>query len=284
LILGEERNRAAWWLAAPTLLLYAATFLVPLGIMAVFSVSVFDGAVTSFGFHLDNYANALSDDLTRTVFWKTVKLALWITLACLILGYPVALHMRRSRPAIRILLISLIVSPLLTSIIVRNVAWMLILGRTGIINQALLASGVVTSPLPLMFNELRVVIGVVHVYLTFMVLPIYASLNDIDPSLEESAASLGASPLKVFWNVTFPLSLNGVIAGCTLVFILSMGIYLTPVIMGGNFVLTLPMVITDLVRNQYNWSQSSALAILLLAAIALVAAVVALLQRRRAMT
>lgn len=283
MILGEEPRRAAWWLAAPTLLLYAATFLVPLGIMAVFSVSKFDGAVTTFGFHLDNYASALSDDLTRAVFWRTVKLALWITLACLVLGYPVALHMRRCRPAVRILLIALIVSPLLTSIIVRNVAWMLILGRTGIINQALLSTGLVPSPVPLMFNELGVVIGVVHVYLTFMVLPIYASLNDIDPSFEESAASLGASPLKVFWNVTFPLSLTGVIAGCTLVFILSMGIYLTPVIMGGNFVLTLPMVITDLVRNQYNWSRSSALAILLLAAIGLVVVFVALVQRRRAL-
>lgn len=283
MILGEQRGRAAWWLAAPTLLLYAVTFLVPLAIMAVFSVSKFDGAVTSFGFHLDNYASALTDDLTRSVFWKTVRLALWITLVCLVLGYPVAVHMRRSGRVARILLISLIVSPLLTSLIVRNVAWMLILGRTGIINQALLGTGLVTSPVPLMFNELGVVIAVVHVYLTFMVLPIYASLCDIDPSLEESAASLGASPLKVFWNVTFPLSLGGVIAGCTLVFILSMGIYLTPVIMGGNFVLTLPMVITDLVRNQYNWSRSSALAILLLAAIGLIAVVVALLQRRRAM-
>ncbi|MBM3526423.1 MAG: ABC transporter permease [Alphaproteobacteria bacterium] len=176
-------------------------------------------------------------------------------------------------------MIALIVSPLLTSIIVRNVAWMLILGRTGIINDALLAIGVIKTPLPLMFNELGVVIGVVHVYLTFMVLPIYASLSEIDPSLEESAASLGATPFKVFREVTLPLSLGGVVAGCTLVFILSMGIYLTPVIMGGNFVLTIPMVITDLVRNQYDWSKSSALSILLLLSIGLAAAAMGLARR-----
>jgi putative spermidine/putrescine transport system permease protein len=248
-------------------------------VIAVYSVSLFDGATTTMGFHLANYANALTDDLTRAVFWMSLRLAFWITVTCLVLGYAVALQMRRSGPIFRIVMVALIVSPLLTSIIVRNVAWMLILGRTGIINEALVASGVVKAPLPLMFNELGVVIGVVHVYLTFMVLPIYASLSEIDPSLEESAASLGATPFRVFREVTLPLSLGGVAAGCTLVFILSMGIYLTPVIMGGNFVLTIPMVITDLVRNQYDWSKSSALSILLLLSIGLVAGAMGLARR-----
>jgi putative spermidine/putrescine transport system permease protein len=279
-ILGEDRRRAAWLLTAPTLLLYAATFAVPLGVMVVYSLSRFDGAVTTFGLYPDNYIAAFTDDVTRVVFWRTLRLALWITLACLVFGYPVALFMRRASPAMRLVIIALIVSPLLTSIIVRNVAWMLILGRTGLVNEALRATGLIEAPLRLMYNDLGVVIGVVHVYLTFMVLPIYASLSEIDSSVEESAASLGASPTRVFWSVTFPLSLPGVFAGATLVFILSMGIYLTPVIMGGNFVVTLPMIITDLVRNQYDWSRSSALAILLLGVIGLFAALAQRLQRR----
>ncbi|MGE0803545.1 MAG: ABC transporter permease, partial [Lautropia sp.] len=123
--------------------------------------------------------------------------------------------------------------------------------------------------LPLMYNDAGVIVATLHVYLTFLVLPLYASLQAIDPRVEESAASLGASPLAVFWRITFPLSVPGLVAGASLVFILTMGLYLTPTIMGGSFVVTVSMLITELARNQYNWPAASALSIILLATMGL---------------
>jgi putative spermidine/putrescine transport system permease protein len=180
--------------------------------------------------------------------------------------------MRRAGPRLRIVVLALVVSPLLTSVIVRNVAWLLVLGNEGLINTTLRALGIIDQPLPLLYNTFGVVVGVTHVYLSFVVLPLFASLLAIDPSLEENAASLGASPWRIFAHVTLPLSLPGLVAGMTLVFILSMGIYLTPVIMGGSFVTTLAMTITDLVRNQYDWSRAAAFSVMLLAFIGAVLA------------
>lgn len=260
-------NRKAWWLLTPGVGLYVLTFFIPLAMLLVLSFAKFENSVTTIGFFFDNYVKIMTDGITLTIFYRTVQLALMITVACLLLGYPVAVLMRRSGPRARLWLLFFIVSPLLTSIIVRNVAWVLILGRSGIINDTLIEWGWISAPLPLMYNTFGVVLAVVHVYLSFMVLPLFGALIAIDSSVEEAASSLGASPLRVFLTVTLPLSLPGVTAGCTLVFILSMGIYLTPVIMGGNFVLTLPMLITDSVRNLYNWPAASAMALMLLAAI-----------------
>ena len=188
--------------------------------------------------------------------------------------------MRNTSPRMQLMLMFMIVSPLLTSIVVRNTAWVLILGRSGVINDVLRGSGIIDKPLHLMYNEFGVILGVVHVYLSFMVLPIFASLQAIPRSVEEGAASLGASPFRVFRDITFALSLPGVMAGCTLVFILSMGVYVTPVIMGGNFVLTLPMLIADSVRNLYNWPAASAMAFMLLVAVLIMVIVSVRLQGR----
>jgi len=276
---SDVHSKSAWWLLTPALALYAFTFFIPLLILLVLSFAKFEASITTLGFYSDNYVKFFTDGVTIPVFWNTVLLSLYITAACLLLGYPVAAYMRRSGPRMQLLLLFVIVSPLLTSIIVRNVAWVLILGRSGIINQTLIDWGLIAKPLPLMYNGFGVVLAVVHVYLSFMVLPVFASLQSINAAVEEGAASLGASPLRVFFHVTLPLSLPGVAAGCTLVFILSMGIYLTPVIMGGNFVVTLPMVITDVVRNQYNWPTASAMALMLLLAIGAMIVLSARLQK-----
>ncbi len=281
-MLGGEAApaRARWLLLAPTALLYTVTFLVPLILLLVFSVATWDRGVIRLGFSLANYRDFFADGVTAAIFGRTVRLAALITGVCLVLGYPVAAFMRHCGPRMRLVLVVLVVSPLLTSVIVRNVAWLLILGRTGLVNTGLQAMGVVDAPLKLMYNELGVVIAVVHVYLSFMVLPIFGALISIEPALEESAASLGAKSWQVFWNVTLPLSMPGVAAGCTLVFVLSMGVYLTPVIMGGNFVVTLPMVISEVVRNQFNWANGSALALVLLLFVTVLLSASARLQRR----
>ena len=275
----DNNKISSWWLLVPTSFLYLITFFIPLITLLVMSFSRFESSVTTVGFYLDNYEKILTDGITLKIFFQTVELSLMITLFCLLLGYPVAMLMRRVGPKARLWILLLVVSPLLTSIIVRNVAWVLILGRSGMINDLLISWGLISKPLPLMYNTFGVVLAVVHVYLSFMVLPLFAALSSINNSLEEAAASLGAKPLSIFLNVTLPLSLPGIMAGCTLVFILSMGVYLTPVIMGGNFVVTLPMLIEDAVRNRYNWPEASAMALLLLIAIGIMIVISSSIQK-----
>ena len=275
----DNNKISSWWLLVPTSFLYIVTFFIPLITLLVMSFSRFESSVTTVGFYLDNYEKILTDGITLKIFFQTVELSLMITLFCLLLGYPVAMLMRRVGPKARLWILLLVVSPLLTSIIVRNVAWVLILGRSGMINDLLISWGLISKPLPLMYNTFGVVLAVVHVYLSFMVLPLFAALSSINNSLEEAAASLGAKPLSIFLNVTLPLSLPGIMAGCTLVFILSMGVYLTPVIMGGNFVVTLPMLIEDAVRNRYNWPEASAMALLLLIAIGIMIVISSSIQK-----
>ena len=275
----DNNKISSWWLLVPTSFLYIITFFIPLITLLVMSFSRFESSVTTVGFYLDNYEKILTDGITLKIFFQTVELSLMITLFCLLLGYPVAMLMRRVGPKARLWILLLVVSPLLTSIIVRNVAWVLILGRSGMINDFLISWGLISKPLPLMYNTFGVVLAVVHVYLSFMVLPLFAALSSINNSLEEAAASLGAKPLSIFLNVTLPLSLPGIMAGCTLVFILSMGVYLTPVIMGGNFIVTLPMLIEDAVRNRYNWPEASAMALLLLIAIGIMIVISSSIQK-----
>ncbi len=264
---NSDQNYGALWLLTPTVLLYLATFLFPLILLGVLSFAKFEASITTLGFYFDNYIKIFSDGITLKIFFQTVRLSIYITFWCLILGYPVALLMRSCSPKMKMILLFCVVSPLLTSIIVRNVAWLLILGRSGMINDTLIQWELISKPLPLMYNEFGVILAVVHVYLSFMVLPLFGALSSINSSIEEAASSLGAPSWRVFLSITLPLSLPGIMAGCTLVFILSMGVYLTPVIMGGNFILTLPMLITESVREQYDWPYASAMALMLLLAI-----------------
>lgn len=270
-------RRLSWWgLLVPTVLLYALIFFVPLGVLVGESLRAgSDGPVSGV-----NYSAFFSDGVTLGIFLRTVRLSLLITLTCVLLGYPLALFMRRAGPALRLVALAVVVSPLLTSVVVRNVAWLLVLGREGMVNTLLRQAGLIDAPLPLLYNTFGVVVGVTHVYLAFLVMPVFSSLLSIDPSLEDAAASLGASRTTVFWRVTLPMSFPGLIAGTTLVFVLSMGVYLTPVIMGGSFVTTLPMVMTDLVRNQFDWPRAAAFAIVLLAFIALVLGLSSRAERR----
>jgi putative spermidine/putrescine transport system permease protein len=261
---SEYESKRPWLLLVPSALLYSLTFAIPLIVLVAASFEKTTGGVTAATLSLENYRAFLTDGVALRAIQRTLYLALVISAFCLVFGYPVALWMRRAGGRLRLLLLFLVVSPLLTSVIVRNVAWILVLGQQGLINVALRNLGLTTGPIQLMYNDLGVVIGIVHVYLAFIVLPVFASLVAIDPAVEESAASLGASPRRVFWHVTLPLSMPGVIAGFTLVFVLCMGIYLTPVIMGGNLVVTISMIIADLVRTQFDMGRASAFSVMVL--------------------
>jgi putative spermidine/putrescine transport system permease protein len=251
---------------------------IPLALVLVLSFQKFDGGVVTPEFSLESYIGLLADGGVAAILWRTVRISAFVTIGAILLGFPIALQMRRAPPFMKTVIMALVIAPLFTSVIVRNVAWLLVLGRNGLINGTLMKLGLISGPLPLMYNEFGVVIATLHVYLTFLVLPVYASLAAIDPRIEESASSLGASPRNVFWRVTLPMSMPGLIAGASLVFILTMGLYLTPTIMGGSFVTTISMMITELARNQYNWPQASALSVLLLLAIAVALVVVRFLR------
>jgi putative spermidine/putrescine transport system permease protein len=261
-------SKHPWLLLAPSAFLYAFTFAIPLVVLIASSFEKTTGGVTTSSLSIDNYQSFFVDGVAIRAVLRTLYLSFAIATCCLLLGYPVAMTMRRAGGQMRLLLLFFVVSPLLTSVIVRNVAWILVLGREGLINVAWRGLGLTTEPLKLMYNDLGVVIGVVHVYLAFVVLPVFASLIAIDPAVEESAASLGASRARVFWHVTLPLSMPGVIAGFTLVFVLCTGLYLTPVVMGGNFVVTISMIIADLVRTQFDMGRASAFAVMVLLIIA----------------
>jgi putative spermidine/putrescine transport system permease protein len=186
------------------------------------------------------------------------------TIISLLIGYPLAHWMARMRSRVgHAALLMAVIAPLLTGIVVRTFAWMTLLSDRGVINTTLQSLGF--SPLPLMYNEFGVIVGLVHIYVPFMVLTLVGVIGRIDRTLEEAARGLGAGRLRTFLEVTLPLSLPGILAGSLLVFALAISAYVTPVVLGGNNVLTLPMLIYQQVSASFNLGFAGALGVVLLA-------------------
>ena len=197
------------------------------------------------------------------VFGITLQIALGVTVATLLLGYPVAYALASLPPTRANLLMILVLVPFWTSILVRSYAWMVLLGREGLINQLLVGLGLTGEPVQLLNTRMAVYVGMIHVLLPFMILPLYAVMRGIDRSLPRAAENLGARPSQVFRWVSLPLSLPGVAAGCLLVFILALGFYITPALLGGQRDVMISMLILQQV-TQLNWGVASALALVLL--------------------
>jgi ABC-type spermidine/putrescine transport system permease subunit I len=214
-----------------------------------------------------HYRALFSSDIYFLVFWITLRISIVTTLGALVLGYPVAYLLARLPTGRANLLLIVVLIPFWTSILVRTYAWMVILGRDGIINQLLLSLGIIQTPLRLLNTTFAVYVAMVHVLLPFMILPLYATLRGIDPALLRAAASLGARPAAAFRQVLLPLSLPGVFAGSLLVFILALGFFITPALVGGPRDLMIAILIQQQV-NLLNWPFASALAVVLLIAAA----------------
>jgi putative spermidine/putrescine transport system permease protein len=267
------RRRAAMPLPPSLLVLPLLAYLVVFyayPLLAMLSRSIYDGGWTFGGF-----ASLARDAVFWRVLGTTAEVAAVCTLACLLLGYPVAYAMSRARGGAANLLMVLVLIPFWTSILVRTYAWMALLGRRGIVNNALIAAGILDQPLQLMNTRFAVYLAMVHVLLPFMILPLFAALRGLDWRLVQAAAGLGAGPFGAFRQVVLPLSLPGVAAGCVLVFTLALGFYITPVLVGSGSDVMLSMLIGDLV-NRLDWPRASAMAVLLLG---LVLAVFAALAR-----
>jgi len=253
----RRQQRIYFLLLMPILCWFLVIYLYP--ILGMFLRSLFDPALTA-----KHYAHFLEVTVYQKVLINTTKLALLVAFCTLILGYPVAYLLATVRPRMANLLMFLVLLPFWMSILVRSFAWVILLGRSGVINSVLLNLGIIENPLPLMYNWFGVTLGMVHILLPFMILPMSSVMKGIDRNLMLAAQNLGAGPIQTFFRVFFPLSLPGVIAGSLLVFIIALGFFITPTLLGGTKNMTIAMLIETQVNALLNWGFASALSVILL--------------------
>jgi putative spermidine/putrescine transport system permease protein len=243
-------------LTLPGLLLLTLLFVLPLS--RLFALS-FEGGGLGW------YEKALTGGLYTTILYRTFEIAGIVTLCCLVIGYPVAFLLATTTPIWRTIGFAFVMLPLWTSVLVRTYAWMVLLGRNGIVNRILIDTGMLDAPLPMLNSKMAVILGMVHVMLPFMILPIYSAVTRIDPDLPKAARGLGASGVGILTTIYLPLTLRGITAGVTLVFVVSLGFYITPALLGGGKVLMFAMVIEQQVREFLAWNFAGALSVILLA-------------------
>ncbi|WP_260957365.1 ABC transporter permease subunit [Pseudomonas citri] len=215
--------------------------------------------------NLANYTMLSEDELYIAAYLGSLKMALVSTALCLLIGYPMAYGIANARKETQTVLVLLIMMPTWTAILIRVYAWMGILSNNGLLNGFLLGMGWISEPLQILNTNLAVYIGVVYSYLPFMILPLYANLVKHDPSLLEAASDLGSSTFNSFWKITVPLSRNGIIAGCMLVFIPVVGEFVIPELLGGPETLMIGKVLWQEFFNNRDWPVASALAVVMLA-------------------
>jgi putative spermidine/putrescine transport system permease protein len=247
---------------APLLLLVLVAFDVPILTSVLWSFSdPTTGALT-----LSNYADFLASGSYARIIWRTVVVASEVTLVTALLGYVLAYWISRLHPREQMVALGLVVMTFWVSILVRTYAWIVVLGNGGILNRWLQAWGLTARPVEFLYNEAGVAFGMTNVLLPFLVLPLFASMRRVDPCLTQVAETLGASRAEIFWRVFFPLTLPALGASMALVFILSLGFYITPAILGGGRV---PMVanMMDMLINKFaRWEIAAVNAVVLLAA------------------
>ena len=231
------------------------------------------------GFSFKNFALLFSDDLYLAAWLSSIRIAATSTLIALLLGYPMAYAIARAAPNRRPLLLMLVVLPFWTSFLIRIYAWMGLLASNGTIDQFLRWTGIADNPGTILGTEWAVHLGIVYAYLPFMVLPLYATLEKLDTGLLEAASDLGARPWQAFLTVTLPLSFPGIVAGCLLVFIPSVGEFVIPDLLGGTDTLMIGKVLWDEFFTNADWPLASAVAVCLLV---LLVVPIAIFQRQQA--
>lgn len=251
------RNQAALLLTVPLVLYMVLFYALP--VLAMLARSV-----TEPGLTLQNFVRLAGDGVFLHVFGNTLSTAAIVTAGTLLLGYPVALALSRMRGIAATITLGIVLLPFWTSVLVRSYAWMVLLGRHGLINEALRSVSLIAAPLRMLNTALAVRLAMIHILLPYMILPIASVLRGLDPALPVAAAGLGASPWGVFRQVVLPLSMPGVTAGTLLVFVLSLGFYITPALVGGPR----DMMLSQLIAQQVellNWPYAACLSVTLLA-------------------
>jgi putative spermidine/putrescine transport system permease protein len=253
------RRKPHLLLLLPVTLCLLLLFVVP--IARILWLGFFDQT----GFTFANYLKFFREQPYPEVLYLTFKLALTVTVACLLLGYPVAYLLATVSSRARGILMLFVLLPFFTSLLVRTYAWMALLQKTGVINSLLQKMGLIQEPIKMMFNTAGVTIGMVHVLLPFMILPLYSGMSAIDLDLLKAASSLGARPATAFLRVFVPLSVPGIAAGSLMVFIMALGFYITPELLGGPRDYTMSRLIAVTIGQQLNWNFASAQAGILFA-------------------
>lgn len=261
---GGAERKTAWWLLGPGLLWMGLLFFVPLCLVVVISFAnrgTYGGIIWSFS--LTNYLDLLHPIYAR-ILGQSILLAAGTTLLCLVMGFPLAYYIARATPRRQGIWLLLVMIPFWTNFLVRTYAWMFILRTEGLLNTLLLKVGLIATPIELLYSNTAVVIGLVYGYLPFMVLPLYAALERVDRTLIEAAWDLYATRWAVFWRIIFPLARPGVMAGCLLVFIPSLGAFLTPDLLGG----ARSMMIGNLIQHEFlvarDWPLGAAISCVLM--------------------
>jgi spermidine/putrescine transport system permease protein len=248
--------------AALSLCVFAVAPLVLLLAMSFWTSSIFG---TEPDFTLDNYRVLTEDSVYLRVLLQTLRIAATVTVISLLVSYPVAYYMASLKGRKKALLLLLLFLPFWTSYVVRTFVWLPMLGRSGLVNTMLMQLGLIEQPLDwLLYNQGATHVGLVYVYTLFMTLPIYLSLDRMDPKLIEAATDLGAGPLRCFLRVVLPLSMPGVLSGCVMVFLVACGAYVTPQLLGGTGGLMFGNIIAAQYTTTNNWALGAALSVILM--------------------
>ncbi|HUN46227.1 MAG TPA: ABC transporter permease [Stellaceae bacterium] len=275
---------APYLLSGPALLLYGVLLLVPLiatGLLSLHSFALYKGIIDVY--NLANYRDIFSDSYFYEIFGRTFRIALLVTVLSALIGAPEAYILNRMRAPWRGLFLLVALGPLLISVVSRTLGWALLLGSTGIVNQALMGLDLIRTPLQFMYSEAGIVIALAHVLVPFMVISVWAALQRLDPQVENAAISLGASPLTVLRRIVLPQAMPGILSGGIITFALAASAFATPAIIGGRRLKVAATLAYDEFLNTLNWPLGAAIAILLLAAnILIIVGCNRLLERRYA--
>ena len=259
---AERQERLALTLLSlPAILCVIAIIIIPIGWLFSLSFTGTDG-----NFSLDNYKRMLEYKSYFRVLKTTFNVSFLTTFFCILLGYPLSYFLSQiPKKYVGIFMLTVLL-PFWTSLLVRTYAWLVLLQKKGVINNFAIDMGFWEKPIKLAHNLNGTLIGMIHIMLPFMVLPLYAAMRRVDRQLIQASSNLGASPVQSFWQIFVPLSLPGVIAGSLIVFILCLGFYVTPAVLGGGRVILVSMQITAILEDQFNWGAASALGVVLLTA------------------
>ncbi len=248
----------AFYLLLPILVLLIVFMIIP--VFRIFVLSFFDPDFT-----VKHYLKFYKVGVYSQILLRTLTISLMVSICCLIVGYPVAYLMADVPARTTKVLLIFVVLPMWTGILVRTYAWMVLLGRKGILNKMLIYFDVIAEPLKVLYTTKAVVLAMVQILVPLMILPLYATMKGIDRNLLKASNVLGAGPLRSFWHVFLPLSTPGILAGFTLVFILSMAFFITPALVGGRKDIMIAMLIESQVTRLLNWGFAAALSLILMA-------------------
>lgn len=256
---SQQEKYRLFGLTMPYLFMVFFLIVIPIGWLFYMSFIGRDGTLS-----MENYARMLKSKAYVRIFLTTFKISFLTTLICAVLGYPLAYFMSQlSNRWANICMIGVLI-PFWTSLLVRTYAWLVLLQKKGVVNSFAIDIGLISEPIKFVHNTSGTLIGMVHIMLPFLILPLYANMKAIDKDCLKAASSLGATPTRAFWTVFFPLSIPGLLAGLLIVFVLCLGFYVTPAVLGGGKVIMAAMKISSNIELYFSWGAASALGVVLL--------------------